>query len=96
MVMESNIRYIIVLFVKGIGYTLQTDDKPRVFFTRHSKAYKNLGSAIKRANKLFYQYANDKVCVFKVTLDDRLSCDQYNNWYKDEDRLVWDSNKWFS
>jgi uncharacterized protein (DUF927 family) len=32
MVTESNIRYIVVLFYQGIGYTLQTDNKPHVFF----------------------------------------------------------------
>lgn len=81
------------MFYEGIGYTLQTDDKPRIFFSEYAKVYKNLGSAIKRANKLFYQYRNDKVCVFKAVLDERLSCDQYNNWYKDENRLMWYTNK---
>lgn len=90
-----NIRYIVVLFYQGIGRTLQTDDKPRIFFSKDAKVYKNLDGAIKRANKLFYQYYNDKVCVFKVVLDERISCDQYNNWYKDENRLMWDSSKWF-
>ena len=90
-----NIRYIVVLFYQGIGRTLQTDDKPRIFFSKDAKVYKNLGGAIKRANKLFYQYDNDKVCVFKVVLDERISCDQYNNWYKDENRLMWYSSKWF-
>jgi len=88
-------RYIVVVFYKGIGHTLQTDNEPRVFFSKYARLYKNLGSAIKRANELFYQYANEKVCVFKVSLDERLSCDQYNDWCKDENRLIWDSSKWF-
>jgi hypothetical protein len=90
-----NTRYIVVLFYQGIGHTLQTDDKPRIFFSKDAKVYKNLGSAIKRANKLFYQYCNDNICVFKVVLDERLSCDQYMGWYKDENRLMWNSSKWF-
>ena len=82
-----NTRYIVVLFYEGIGRTLQTDNNFRVFFERYAKVYKNLGSAINKANKTSNQYICDKVCVFKVTLDERLSCDQYKKWCEDEERL---------
>ena len=91
-----NTRYIIVLFHKGIGYTIQTDDKPHIFFKKYAKVYKRIGSAVKKANYIFNHYINDKVCVFKVTLNEELSCDQYNNWYKDENRLMWDSSKCYN
>lgn len=89
----NDTRYIVVAFNKGIGYTLLTDDKPHVFFDRHAKVYKNLASAVKRASKLSYQYINDKVCVFKVELGELLSCAEYKGWYKNEERLVFDTSK---
>lgn len=92
--MKNETRYIVVVFYEGIGRTLQTDDKVRIFFSRYAKVYKNLGSAICKANKLFYQYKNEKTCVFKVSLNEELSCDRYKDWYKDKDRLVWTSEQW--
>ena len=93
---EKDVRYIVVVFGQsdGIGYTYQTDDKVHIFFHHAAVAYKKLGHAINKANKLAYTYINEKVCVFKVELGERLSCDQYDNWCKDEDRLVY-CRKWF-
>ena len=84
---QSNIRYIVVLFYEGIGYTLQTDDKVHIFFHHPALVYKKLGHAKNKADKLTATYCHDKVCVFRVELDERLSCDQYKNWCKDDDRL---------
>ena len=36
-------------------------------------------------------YMHDKVCVFKVNLNEELSCDKYKNWYEDENRLEYES-----
>jgi hypothetical protein len=88
---ESNIRYIVVVFYQGVGYTLQTDDKPHIFFHHPALVYKKLGHAKNKADKMTAAYLHDKVCVFKVKLDENLSCDQYNNWCEDEDRLEYES-----
>ena len=88
---ESNIRYIVVVFYQGIGYTLQTDDKPHIFFHHPAQVYKKLGHAKNKADKMTAAYIHDKVCVFKVKLDERLSCDQYKNWCEDENRLEYES-----
>jgi len=84
---KSNIRYIVVVFYEGIGYTLQTDDKVHLFFHHPALVYKKLGHAKNKADKLTATYCHDKVCVFKVELDERLSLDQYKNWCEDDDRL---------
>ena len=84
---QSNIRYIVVVFYEGIGYTLQTDDKVHLFFRHPALVYKKLGHAKNKADKLAVAYCHDKVCVFKVELDERLSLDQYKNWCEDDNRL---------
>jgi hypothetical protein len=83
----TNIRYIVVVFYEGIGYTLQTDDKVHLFFHHPALVYKKLGHAKNKADKLAVAYCHDKVCVFKVELDERLSLDQYKNWCEDDNRL---------
>lgn len=88
MVTESNIRYIVVLFYQGIGYTLQTDNKPHVFFERSAKSFKTIGRAIKAANKVSMEYRHDTACIFKVRANERLSCDTYQKWFKDESRVA--------
>lgn len=87
--------YIIVVFLDGIGCTLQTDNKAHVFFSRNAKTYKRLGCAIKRACKLSSKYLNDTVCVFKVSEGERLSSDQYKEWKKDKERLMWNAEQWY-
>lgn len=82
-------RYIIVLFLEGIGCTLQNNDELHQFFFREVKEYKNIASAITKANRVSKKYFNDKVCVFKTNSGERLSSDQYREWYKDKDRLIY-------
>ena len=60
---ESNIRYIVVVFYQGVGYTLQTDDKPHIFFHHPALVYKKLGHAKNKADKMTAAYLHDKVCV---------------------------------
>ena len=86
--MDSNVRYIIVLFWDGVGYTYQTDDKVHIFFHHPAVAYKKLAYAKKRAEEVGRRWLNTDTCVFKVKLDERLSCDQYKNWCEDDDRLM--------
>jgi hypothetical protein len=86
----SNTRYIVVAFWEGVGYTYQMDNKLHFFFHHPAIVYKKLGHAINRANNLSNTYLNDKVCVFKVELDERLSCDQYKKWCNDKSRMVYE------
>lgn len=86
----NNIAYIIVLFSQGARFTLQTDNKPHVFFINKAKAYKTKNGAIKRAKKLADVYAIEKICVFKVELGERLISAQYNKWCEDKNRLMWE------
>ena len=88
---ESDVRYIIVAFYKGIGYTLQEDNKIAVFFSHYAKSYKKLGNAINAARKVSNKWFNETTCVFKTKLGERLSCDQYDKWYEDKERLMWDA-----
>ena len=68
------------------------------FFSHYPKYYKHFESARNKANKLLNQYRClpfckcDKVCVFKIELGERISCDQYEKWYKDNERNIWDSS----
>ena len=89
----SDTRFIVVVFIDGVGYTLQEGNVLAWFFRHYPKSYKYFESARKKANKLLYQYRCDKVCVFKVELGERLSCDQYRDWCKNDDRNMWDSSK---
>lgn len=91
MAKDNNTRYIVVAFYDGIGYTYQTDYKLHVFFCNHSAiSYKRLGCAITAAESLYWKYACiSMVCVFKVELGERLSCDQYKDWSKDENRTAY-------
>ena len=89
----SNIRFIVVVFIDGIGCTLQGRNTLAWFFRYYPKCYTYFESARKKANRLLYQYRCDKVCVFKVELKERLSCDQYEKWCNDENRNMWDSSK---
>jgi hypothetical protein len=92
MVMDKkNTFYIVVVFYDGLGYTLQEDEKVHLFFHYGIKGYKKLAYAIKKANRLAYTYVNEKTCIFKVEEDERISCDQYSDWYKDKDRLVYEN-----
>ena len=88
---QNNIRYIVVVFYQGFGYTLQTDDKIYIFFHHPAIEYKKLGHAKNKADKVAQKWLHDKVCVFKVELDERLSCDQYDKWYEDENRLEYET-----
>lgn len=88
--MANNTRYILVVFHDGIGYTYQTDDNIRWFFTHSAVRYQKLAYAKKKAEVLGRRYPNCKVCVFKAELNERLSCDQYHNWYKDDERLMFE------
>lgn len=88
-----NERYIVVVFVDGVGCTLQEGDILAWFFKHYPKSYKYVESARKKANRLLHQYKCEKVCVFKTYLEERLSCDQYEKWCKDENRVMWDSSK---
>lgn len=88
--MENNTRYIVVLFWDGVGYTYQTDRMVHVFFHHSAVAYKKLAYAKKCAEKAGRTWFNDKVCVFKVSLDDRISCDQYDKWCEDDSRLMYE------
>jgi hypothetical protein len=87
---KGNIRYIVVLFWDGVGYTYQTDGKVHWFFTHPAVAYKKLAYAKKRAEEVGRTWVSSKVCVFKVELDERLSCDQYDKWCEDENRLMFE------
>ena len=87
---ESDVRYIVVVFYQGIGYTLQTDGKPHIFFHHPPLVYKKLGHAKNKADGLAASYINDKVCVFKVKLDEELSCDLYKDWCEG-DRIEYES-----
>ena len=89
----STTRFIVVVFIDGVGCTLQGRNTLAWFFRYYPKSYKCFESARKKANELLYQYRCDKVCVFKVELEERLSCDQYEKWCKDENRVMWDSSK---
>jgi hypothetical protein len=82
-------RYIIVLFSKGIGYTLQIDNSFHAFFNNPAKSYKRMGSAINMAKKLINHYCLDQIYVFRVELNEELSCQKYNKWCNDEARKVW-------
>jgi hypothetical protein len=93
MITKSNFRYIVVLFYQGIGYTLQTDGKARVFFERNPKDFKTIGRAIKAANKAGREYYNDSVYIFKTKTDERLSCDVYKKWSNDEGRVAFKTYK---
>ena len=88
-----NERYIVVVFIDGVGCTLQEGDILAWFFKHYPKSYKYFESARKKASKLLHQYKCEKVCVFKTCLEERLSCDQYEKWCKDENRVMWDSSK---
>ena len=90
---SNNNRYIVVVFIDGVGCTLQEGNILAWFFRHYPKSYIYFESARKKANKLLYQYRCDKVCVFKVKLEERLSCDQYEKWCEDENRVMWDSSK---
>jgi len=90
---KNNIRYIVVVFIDGVGCTLQEYNYVAWFFRHYPKCYQLFEWARKKANKLLYQYKCDKVCIFKTELDERLSCDRYEKWCKDENRLMWDSSK---
>lgn len=89
----TDIRYIVVVFIDGVGCTLQGQNYLAWFFRYYPKSYKYFESARKKANRLLYQYHCDKVCVFKTKLEERLSCDQYEKWCEDENRNMWDSSK---
>lgn len=89
----STTRFIVVVFIDGVGCALQGRNTLAWFFRYYPKSYKYFESARKKANKLLYQYHCDKVCVFKVELEERLSCDQYGKWCNDENRNMWDSSK---
>lgn len=82
-------RYIIVLFSKGIGYTRQIDNRFHAFFNNPAKAYKRMGCAINMAKKLINHYCFDQIYVFRVELNEELSCQKYNKWCNDETRKVW-------
>lgn len=90
---KKNTFYIVVVFYDGLGYTLQEDDRPHLFFHYNAKGYKKLAYAIKRANLLAYTLVNEKTCVFKVEEGERISCDQYDDWCKDKDRLVYENKR---
>lgn len=62
-----------------------------ISFRHPAIAYKKLGHAKNKADKVARKWLHDKVCVFKVELDERLSCDQYDKWYKDENRLEYET-----
>jgi hypothetical protein len=87
---ENDIRYIVVVFYEGIGYTLQTDNKPHIFFQNPPLVYKKLGYAKNKADKLAAGYLHDKVCVFKVKLNEELYCDKYKEWCE-SDRLEYET-----
>lgn len=89
---KSNIRYIVVVFIDGVGCTLQEHNYLAWFFKHYPKCYQYFECARKKANRLVYQYKCEKVCVFKTELGERLSCDQYGKWCKDENRVMWDSS----
>jgi len=88
--MESNTRYIVVVFYQGIGYTYQWSGKIGIFFRAPAVAYKRLGCAKNTAEKLGREYLHDRVCVFKTELGERISCDQYKDWFNDENRLEYE------
>ena len=88
---DNKTRYVVVLFYQGIGYTYQDDGKVHIFFHYNPLSYKKLGHAKNRADKLGQQYVHEKVCVFKVELDEELSCDKYISWANDKDRLVYET-----
>ena len=92
---KSNIRYIVVVFIDGVGCTLKERNYLAWFFRHYPKCYQYFECARKKANRLLYQYKCKKVCVFKTTLGERLSCDQYEKWCKDENRVMWDSSNFF-
>lgn len=93
---STTTRFIVVVFIDGVGCTLQEGDVVAWFLRHYAKAYKYFECARKKANTLLYQYRCSKVCVFKVELEERLSCDQYEKWCKDENRNMWDSSKLFN
>lgn len=82
-------RYIVVAFSDGIGHTLLTNNKFKVFFDRHALVYKLLKCAVNKAFKMSNEYRVDKVCVFKVRLGEELNCCQYKDWLKDDNRLMY-------
>ena len=86
----KEIRYIVVGFYEGVGYTYQEDDKIHIFFHHNAVCYKKLGHAKNRALDVAKRWVTSKVCVFKVELGERLSCDQYNDWKYDSERNVFE------
>ena len=90
---DSNVRYIVAVFYDEEVYILQTDEKVHFFFHHYPKVYKKAGYACNMANKLAETYLNDKVCVFKVKQEEELSYDEYKNWDKNEDRLVYEAKR---
>ena len=86
----TDVRYIVVLFWEGVGYTYQIDNKVHIFFHHDAMVYEKLAFAKKRAEKVGRTWVSDKVCVFKIAQGERLSCDQYNDWYEDENRLMFE------
>ena len=88
---DNKTRYIVVLFFQGIGYTYQEDGKVHIFFHYSPLTYEKLGHAKNRADKLGQRYIHEKICVFKVELDEQISCDQYILWANDKDRLVYET-----
>lgn len=89
-IMTNKTRYVLVVFCDGIGCTYQTNNKVKWFFTHSAVSYQKLACAKKKAEVLGRKYPNCKVCVFKVELEERLSCDQYKKWCKDDSRLMFE------
>ena len=86
----KEIRYIVVCFYEGVGYTYQEDDKIHIFFHHNAVCYKKLGHAKNRALDVAKRWVCNKVCVFKVELGENLSFAHYNDWKYDSERNVFE------
>ena len=87
--MADSRQYVVVVFYSGIGHTLQENNKLGQFFTSHPKFYKNRENAVAKAKRLATR--GDFSCIFAVSGDERISCDQYNMWMNDNSRMIFKS-----
>jgi hypothetical protein len=80
-------RYIIVGFSDGIGHTLQVGNRLAWNFSRKVKSYKNLSPAIKEAHRVNARWKCDRVVVYHIGVEERISCSYFDRW---EDKIAFE------
>ena len=82
-------RFIIVGFHEGIGHTLQVGGVMAWCFMRRIKAYKNFQRAINQAHKVNTKFKCDRICVYEIGIEERVSCSFFSRW---EDKIKFEIN----